>query len=62
LKKHGANVFRVVDSLVAKLNIDLEAAKKMLVDLGRRHIKYGAKVEYISVNIFFIKSEIKKIK
>ena len=41
---------RSVDALLKRLSENkIEDAEKLLVDLGHRHIKYGAKTEHIPV-------------
>ena len=46
---------RSVDALLKRLSENrIEDAEKLLVDLGHRHIKYGAKTEHIPVKLHFI--------
>jgi hypothetical protein len=43
---------RSVDALMKRLSENrIEDAEKLLVDLGHRHIKYGAKIEHIPVKL-----------
>jgi hypothetical protein len=44
---------KAVDVLMKRLSENkIEDAEKLLIDLGHRHIKYGAKTEYVPVRIF----------
>ena len=45
---------RAVDAVMLRLeDKKLEDAEKILFDLGRRHIEYGAKIEHIPVILFY---------
>ena len=46
---------KAVDVLMKRLSENkIEDAEKLLIDLGHRHIKYGAKTEYVPVRILFL--------
>lgn len=49
LKSHGNNVFEAVNAAVLLLD-KIEGLNNLLIDLGSRHINYGAKIEHLPVN------------
>ena len=52
LKSHGNNVFEAVNAAVLLLD-KIEGLNNLLIDLGSRHINYGAKIEHLPVNLNF---------
>ena len=48
LKSHGKNVFEAVNAAVNSLD-KIESLNRILTDLGRRHVAYGAKIQYFPV-------------
>lgn len=48
LKSHGNNVFEVINAAVNSLDKP-DVLKNLLIELGRRHINYGTKIEYFPV-------------
>ena len=52
LKSHGNNVFEAVNAAVNSLD-KTESLNKLLIELGARHIRYGAKIYYFPVNKAF---------
>ena len=53
LRSHGNNVFEAINAAVLLLD-KLEALNNLLIELGSRHTNYGAKIEYLPVNVYFI--------
>ncbi len=48
LKSHGKNVFEAVNAAVNSLD-KIDSLNRILTDLGRRHVTYGAKIQYFPV-------------
>ncbi len=48
LKSHGKNVFEAVNAAVNSLD-KINSLNRILTDLGRRHVAYGAKIQYFPV-------------
>jgi len=49
LRAHALRVMGFVQKVVARIN-EPQKCEKLLCDLGRKHVNYGAKKEYIDVS------------
>jgi len=48
LRSHGNNVFEAVNAAVNMLD-KTESLNQLLIQLGSRHVRYGAKIYYFPV-------------
>ena len=44
---HGTRMISMITSIMSLLGPDQETMTELLEDLGRRHVKYGVKAQYI---------------